>query len=187
MFKTNNFTKFLFILSLAVIAGCSKKSDSTGSSSSVSINNVSQDRKTTNSVFSFTVTLSKASTSDVTMNFATVAGTAEENKDFVPASGTCTIPANSTTWKIDITVTPDSLRKANQYFYVQLANIQNAGPGTAKGTGTIVNENGPYLPVDNTGYSTPASYPGYQSDWSDEFNGATINTNDWNFEQGNNN
>ncbi len=53
--------------------------------------------------------------------------------------------------------------------------------------GTIVNENGLYLPVDNTGYSTPNQYTGYSLVWSDEFSGKSINQNYWSFESGNNN
>ena len=170
-----------------IMNACSKKDGSNTSSGSVSINDVSKDRNKTNSIFSFIVSVDKVSATDVSMNYTTVAGTAEENKDFIAASGIITIPANSTSAKIDITVTGDSLRKENQYFYIQLGDIKNAGFKISKGKGTIINENGPYLPVDNTGYTTPALYTGYQLAWSDEFDSTGVNTNDWNFELGNNN
>ena len=169
-----------------IMIACSKKDDSNTSSGSVSINDVSKDRNNTNSIFSFIVSIDKASATDVSMNYATVTGTAEENKDFMPASGIITIRANTTSAKIDITVTGDSLRKENQYFYIQLGDIKNAVFKISKGKGTIINENGPYLPVDNNGYITPPLYAGYQLAWSDEFDSTGVNTNTWNFELGNN-
>jgi beta-glucanase (GH16 family) len=63
----------------------------------------------------------------------------------------------------------------------------NSVLGTSKATATILNSDLLYLPTDTTGYSTPASYPGYTLAWSDEFNGRALNTQDWNYEQGNNN
>jgi beta-glucanase (GH16 family) len=174
------------ILSI-VLLGCSKKSDKNSSSGAVSINNISKDRISTNNIFSFTVSLDKPAASEVTMHYATVEGSAKAGTDFIASSGIVTIPVNSTKANIDITVTGDSLRKENQLFYVQLDNIQNAALTTSKGTATIVNENNFYLPVDNAGYTSPATYAGYQLAWSDEFDSSGINTNTWNFELGNNN
>ena len=76
---------------------------------------------------------------------------------------------------------------ANQTFYVQLDAPKNCTLKTSKGFGTIINENGLYFPVDNTGYSTPNTYPGYTLAWADEFNSKTIDDNSWTFESGNNN
>lgn len=38
---------------------------------------------------------------------------------------------------------------------------------------------------DTSGYRTPLSYPGYSFVWQDEFDGTSLNMNDWNFETGN--
>ena len=171
----------------AIMVACSKKNDANNSSGSVSINNVSRERANANSIFSFTISLDKAATSEVSMHYSTMDGSAKAGTDFIPSSGTITIPVNSTKANIDITVTGDSLRKENQLFYIQLDNIQNAVLKVSKATGTIINENGLYLPVDNSGYSTPDVYSNYQLIWSDEFDSTDINTSTWNFEQGNNN
>jgi beta-glucanase (GH16 family) len=179
-------SRIIITLPLMIVA-CSKKNDANNSSGTVSINNVSKERKVTAGIFSFTVSLDKAATSEVTMHYSTVEGSAKAGIDFTPSSGTITIPVNSTKATIDIPVTGDSLRKENQLFYIQLDNIQNAALKVSKGTGTIVNENNFYLPVDNAGYTSPATYAGYQLAWSDEFDSSGINTNTWNFEQGNNN
>ncbi|QEC68512.1 family 16 glycosylhydrolase [Panacibacter ginsenosidivorans] len=154
----------------------------------VTINSLSQDRTLTTSNFHFTVSLDKAATSDAIVHYATLPATAEENKDYKPVSGSLTIAAGQKQASFDVEVTGDSIRKENQFFYVQLSDPKNCKLGAAaKGSGNILNENGLYFPVDNTGYSTPDSYPGYTLTWSDEFNGNSINSADWTFEQGNNN
>lgn len=38
--------------------------------------------------------------------------------------------------------------------------------------------------IDNTGYKSPSSYPGYSLTWSDEFNGRVLDTSSWNYETG---
>ena len=181
----------LFVSCIVILQpGCSKKSNNVAPPALpvAGINNVSEDRATTMVTFHFIVSLDKTPVSDVTIHYATVAGTATENKDYTPVSGTLTILSGQKQAVIDVGVTADSTRKANQVFYVQLDNPANCTLGTqTKGTGTIVNENGLYFPVDNAGYTTPLAYPGYTLAWSDEFNGSNINSANWSFESGSNN
>ncbi|TMI70993.1 MAG: glycosyl hydrolase family protein [Bacteroidetes bacterium] len=183
---------FTTMISLVVVSSllisCGKKGGGNNDPSpAAAINNVSQERTIGSSVFHFSVSLDKATTKAVTIHFATVAGTAVANTDFTPVSGTLTIPASQLTASIDVTVTGDSLRKDDQTFFVQLDNPQNCTLQTDKGTGTIVNKNGLYFPVANTGYSTPTTYPGYTLAWGDEFDGNALSTSNWSFEIGNNN
>ncbi|GAC1395488.1 MAG: hypothetical protein NVSMB63_15720 [Sediminibacterium sp.] len=118
------------------------------------------------------------------VKYTTIAATAAENKDFIPQTGTLTMDAGQITGYIDVQVTGDSLRQDDKVFYVQLSDPVNTTLSTAtKATGTIQSL-GTYLPVDGTGYSTPATYPGYRLVWNEEFNGAALNQSDWNFESG---
>src|SRR6185503_11111910 len=130
------------------------------------------------SIFHFTVSLTAVTTKTVTIHYSTVAGTAAATTDFIPVTGTLTIPANQQQGFIDVTVTGDSLRKTDQDFYVQLDNPQNCTLQDDKATGTIGNKNGLYFPVSNTGYTTPANYPTYTLTWADDFDGPNINTAD---------
>ncbi len=184
------FQKYFPVLFISILfAGCSKNSGGTSATAALpeaSINNISQNRSATNTVFHFSVSLSKPAAGEVSIHYSTAAGTAAENTDYKPASGTLTIPANKSDATIDVEITGDSLRKPNQEFYVQLDNPKNCTLKTAKGTCTIVNENGLYFPVDNTGYTTPNTYPGYTLAWNDEFSNNTVNTANWTFESGNN-
>ena len=155
--------------------------------SSATISGVSQERTTSSSAFHFSVSLNSVTAKTVTIHYTTVAGTALSNTDFIPVTGTLTIAANQQQGSIDVAVTGDSLRKDDQYFFVQLDNPQNCTLSNDKGTGTIINKNGTYFPVDSAGYTTPNTYAGYTLAWSDEFSGTSVNPGNWSFEIGNNN
>jgi hypothetical protein len=176
------------LFSVVLFAACKKSENGTGESlPKAAISDVKQDRSVNSSVFHFTILLDKPAPAPVTIHYATLAGSAVANTDFIPADGNVTIAANQQQAFADVTVKGDSLRKADQVFYVQLDHPQNCEIQDNKATGTIVNKNLLYFPVDNTGYVTPSTYPGYVLAWQDEFDGAVINESDWTFESGNNN
>ncbi|NWJ50218.1 MAG: family 16 glycosylhydrolase [Bacteroidetes bacterium] len=179
----------LLIVSLLLIYSCSKSDKSTPKTEPIlptlSIIDVTQarDNKLTTS-FRFFINVSSASTQNITFNYTTVGGTAISNNDFTAQSGVVTITAGQTVGYIDVPIRGDSLRQADQYFYVQISSPANATiSGTGKAIGTIQNK-GNYLPIDNTGYTTPLSYPGYTLVWNDEFEGATLDSKIWNYEVG---
>ncbi len=80
---------------------------------------------------------------------------------------------------------PTNLRQANLQFTVQLSNPKLCTITTATPKGIILTEDGTYLPTDNTGYTTPLTYPGYTLAWSDEFSGTNLDQSVWNQEIGN--
>jgi beta-glucanase (GH16 family) len=182
--------KYLRYLCLSfILYSCSKGGSSNKNNAnlpSAVAQNTSQERADTNSHVRFFVSLNVPASSPITLNFATQDGTALANKDYVPKSGTLTIPSGQLQGYADIEVIGDSLRQAPQVFYVGLSNPVNCTIATARGTATIQND-GTYLPTDTSGYSTPSAYPGFTLVWSDEFSGDTVSTNNWNFETGNNN
>ncbi len=141
------------------------------------------------SPFQFYINLSAAAQQPVSVELWRHAdGTAKAGTGlYRRSSGTITIPAGQAETYVNVQVTGDSLRQANQTFYLQLSTPVNGALGTSQATGTIINSDLSYLPTDTTGYTTPTSYPGYTLAWSDEFNGNTVNTQVWNFDIGNNN
>ncbi|RTL59472.1 MAG: glycosyl hydrolase family protein [Sphingobacteriales bacterium] len=190
--QTNHFLTikshlFIFFAFGITLLSCGKKKSSETPLPGISIAGVEQQRTTSDNVFKFKLTLDKAFSGTVSVTYSTLEGTALSNKDFIPASGTITIPANQLETTINVTVKADSLRTTNKYFYVQIDNPSNCTIKTNKAAGNIINENGTYFPVPNTGYTTPATYPGMTMVWSDEFNANQVNTSDWTFENGNNN
>jgi beta-glucanase (GH16 family) len=169
--------------------GCSKGSkdggqSNTGGQLSVKVSDVTQARQTQTSAFRFYIDLNAAGKQAVSVAYATSDGTARSGVDYTAVSGTITIPVGQTQGYVDVPISGDSLRQSDETFYFTLGAVTNAVVGTAKATGTIVNSDLLYLPTDTTGYTTPASYPGYHLAWSDEFNGNSLNTQDWNYEQG---
>jgi len=89
----------------------------------------------------FKVSLSGTALSAVTVSFATAPGTAASPSDFVAASGTLTIPAGSSKATVPVTVVGDTLFEANERFFVSLSNASaNAALGTARATGTLLND-----------------------------------------------
>jgi beta-glucanase (GH16 family) len=123
----------------------------------------------------------------VSVNYATADGTARAGTDYTASSGTLTIAPGQTEVYVDVPIKGDSLRQADQVFYVNLSAPVNATLGTSQATGTIINSDLLFLPTDSTGYTTPTSYAGYHLAWSDEFSGNTLNTQNWGFDIGNNN
>lgn len=179
----------LIYLLMVGMVGCSKGGSGsgqpkTGDQPSVKVTDVTQARQVQASAFRFYIDASAVSQQVISVNYATSDGTAKAGVDYTAASGTITIPAGQTEVYVDVPVSGDSLRRANQTFFFTLGSVTNAMLGTAKATGTILNTDLLYLPTDTTGYTTPASYPGYHLAWSDEFNGNELNTQDWNYEQG---
>ena len=85
----------------------------------------------------FTVTLSKASTSAVTVAFATRDGTATAGSDYVAASGTITFAPGQTTRTIVVSVRGDTLHEPDETFAVNLATPSGATLARAAATGTI--------------------------------------------------
>ena len=88
----------------------------------------------------FNVTLSAASTNDVTVDFATTPGTALAGSDYTTTSGTLTFLAGQTTQTITVNVVGDTSVEPNETFTVNLSNPVNAQVGTAIGTGSIIND-----------------------------------------------
>ncbi|HLZ16877.1 MAG TPA: family 16 glycosylhydrolase, partial [Cyclobacteriaceae bacterium] len=170
---------------LAVLTFCSACTNQSVTVPMVYTYDVSQTRTTGASEFNFAIALDKTSASDVSFHYTTQGGTAEAGKDFVSNSGVLVVPAGSLTGSIKVTVTGDSIRKPNQDFSIELSEPKNCTFQRNQIKGTLVNENGSYFPVDNTGYSTPDLYNGYSLVWNDEFSGKSINQNYWSFENGN--
>jgi hypothetical protein len=86
-----------------------------------------------------TVSLDRASTSQVTVDWATVAGTAGP-ADSTEASGTITFAPGQTTRPVPVSVTGDDLVETNETFTVRLSNPANATIGDGDGTVTILDE-----------------------------------------------
>jgi hypothetical protein len=90
--------------------------------------------------FSFPVTLSAASTSPVTVSYATANATATAGSDYAATSGTLTFAPGVISQTITVNVTGDTAVEPNETFDVNLSNPTNATIARGSGRGTIGND-----------------------------------------------
>ena len=118
---------------------------------SLSINNVTVtegNSGTTNA--SFTVTLSGASAKPVTVDYATANGTATAPADYIAQPTTVlTFSPGQTNKTISVVVNSDTIDEANETFTVTLSNPANATLGSATGTATITDDDGPSISIND--------------------------------------
>jgi Calx-beta domain len=88
----------------------------------------------------FTVTLSAASGRNVTVNYATAAGTATVPSDFAATSGMLSFSPGQTTRTIAVPIMGDVADEANEAFTVGLSSATNATIADNQGVCTIVND-----------------------------------------------
>jgi beta-glucanase (GH16 family) len=155
----------------------------------VTVWNANAARTKLNTSIVFFISLNQSIDKAVSFDYNLLNGTAVSPKDFQAKSGTLTIPANQTSANIEVIISgdPEDRRQNNLEFVLELTNPKFCKFAVSKATGTIITDEGSFLPTENTGYSTPSSYPDYKLAWNDEFNGAQLDQGSWNYEIGNGN
>ena len=98
--------------------------------------------------FMFAVTLDKASSAPVTVQYRTVDGSAAGGVDYAPATGTVTFAPGTTSQMIHVDILGDGVAEADETFTVLLSSPVGATIADGSGIGTIVNDDGtaPVLP-----------------------------------------
>ena len=120
------------------------------------------------SLLSFTVTLSKASTTAVTVNYATANGTATAGQDYTTTSGTLTFAPGVLSQQVKVAVTGDTTAESNETLSVTLSNPTGATLATATATGTITNDDASSVPLPVTALpiaSTTKVLAAYFPEW----------------------
>ena len=93
----------------------------------------------------FPVTLSAASDHPVSVRYTTFDGSAAQPDDYIAASGTLTIPAQTTTATIPVTLTDDHFTEDAESFLIRLSDPTDAEISTAEAVGAILDDDD--LPV----------------------------------------
>lgn len=88
----------------------------------------------------FTVTLSAASASPVTLNYATANGTATAGSDYIATSGTLIFAAGQVTKTIAVTIEGDTTLEADETYFIDLSAATGATITKTQGAGTITND-----------------------------------------------
>ncbi|MFZ4542899.1 MAG: family 16 glycosylhydrolase [Saprospiraceae bacterium] len=133
--------------------------------------------------FRVKVNLNAASKSDISFDYSTEALSATASVDFLEKKGNITLPAGVISAEIVIEVVADSIKEAEEDFKLVFSNPKNAELSQKEVVCTIRNDD-TYVPSSSDGYISADSYAGYKLSWSDEFNGNSLNTADWNFDIG---
>jgi phospholipase C len=89
---------------------------------------------------SFKVTMSRASTIPVSVQWATADGSATAPSDYIAASGTLTFAPGQTTKPITVLVKGDKIKEPNEVFFVLLHSPVGATIADPNGTGGILND-----------------------------------------------
>lgn len=134
-----------------------------------------------NSIFNFKVTTSVEYSKDITVDFSTAEITAGQGTDFIASTGTLTIAAGEREGFIAIEIIGDEFKEQDEEFKVVLSNPTNATIQNGEGIGAIRNDD-TFIEVPEDGYITPDFYVGYDLVWGDEFEGSSLNLNDWTYE-----
>ena len=97
-------------------------------------------REGADAAVSFEVTLSRAATGTVTVDYATADGTAAAGADYTATSGTLTFAAGETEKTVSVPVLDDSLDEGKETFTLRLSNAQGGWITDGEATGTITND-----------------------------------------------
>ncbi len=107
----------------------------------LSINDVSMPEGNSGSTpMTFAVTLSAASASEVTVNYASSNGTAIAGADYIAVSDTLTFTAGQTSKTLSVPILGDTVVEPHKAFSITLSNPSNATLTKATGTGTILDD-----------------------------------------------
>ncbi len=97
-----------------------------------------------------TVSLSEESDQPITVDFATVEGTAIAPSDYTSASGSLTFnPGDPLTQTITISVLPDTDIELDETFVVELSNARNATIARERATVTIINDDTYFVSIED--------------------------------------
>ncbi|MGY4709923.1 Calx-beta domain-containing protein [Mycolicibacterium sp. CBM1] len=118
------------------------------------------------SAMAFTVTLSKASTSTVTLSYTTSNGTATAGQDYVAGSGTVTFAPGVVSQVVNVGVLGDTTVESAETFTVTLSNPTGATIADGSAIGTITNDD-------------TASTPGGTAQWGTSFFAAYVDMGAW--------
>jgi large repetitive protein len=126
----------------------------------ISINDVSVGEDAGSAVF--TVSLGAPSAQQVTVNYATANGTAAAPGDYTAIASTpLTFAPGETAKTISVTIANDGADEVNETFAVNLSGAVNASVSDAQGIGTIIDNDGPTISINNP--APPAAGAGTES------------------------
>ncbi len=122
----------------------------------------------------YVITLSAASTQNVTVNYATAAGTATEASDYTKTTGTLTFKPGEVSKTVRVPVLGDTVVEADETVLLKLSSPVGATVATGTGTGTITNDDAAVTPPPATAGAVKLEIT---SDWGSGYTATVTITN----------
>ena len=97
----------------------------------------------------FVIALSGASTQTVSCSFATANGTATAPSDYVATSGAVSFAPGEVEKPVVVLVNGDTVDETQETFFLDISNVQNATVSSNRGTGFIVDDDGPTISIND--------------------------------------
>ena len=97
----------------------------------------------------FSVTLSGPSSQTVSCSFATANDTAIAGSDYVATSGVLSFAPGETEKSVVVLVNGDTVDETQETFFLDISNVQNATVNSSRGTGFIVDDDGPTISIND--------------------------------------
>jgi hypothetical protein len=95
----------------------------------------------------FVVALSATSAQTVTASYATSNGTATSGSDYAATSGALTFTPGQVEKSVVVLVNGDTVDEAQETFFLDISNVQNATVASSRGTGFINDDDGPTISI----------------------------------------
>jgi len=97
----------------------------------------------------FVVALSGPSSQSVSFSYATANGTAIAGSDYVAASGASSFAPGEVEKPVVVLVNGDTVDEAQETFFLDISNVQNATVSSNRGTGFIIDDDGPTISIND--------------------------------------
>ena len=97
----------------------------------------------------FVVALSGPTSQSVPFSFATSNGTATAGTDYVATSGALTFAPGEVEKSVAVLVNGDTVDEVQETFFLDISNVQNATVSSSRGTGFIVDDDGPTISIND--------------------------------------
>lgn len=97
----------------------------------------------------FVVALSGPSSQSVSCSFATSNGTATAGSDYIATSGALTFAAGEIEKPVVVLVNGDTVDEAQETFFLDISNVQNATVSSSRGTAFINDDDGPTVRIND--------------------------------------
>jgi Calx-beta domain len=97
----------------------------------------------------FVVALSAPASQSVSCSFATSNGTATAGSDYIATSGGLTFAVGEVEKPVVVLVNGDTIDEAQETLFLDISNVQNATVNSSRGTGFIVDDDGPTIGIND--------------------------------------